>query len=131
MKKLTTTLALMLCITTLPTLACNSFGPDFDPTPCPDPEVIPIDPSVVRIPLAPFTGPIDLGETSTGRSRGIAAVSGVVIDDFAVLFATLPGGRKIIGTSAQCIQPVCGNLGNWARRDLEQQLDLFLRLTYE
>ena len=110
--------------------ACNSFGPDFDPTPCPDPPVEPVLPPAVRIPLADWTGPIDLGVDSTGNSRGIAVVSGVVVDDFAVLFAILPNGKKLIGTSAQCVLPECRNLGQWARRDLEQQIDLLLRATY-
>lgn len=111
--------------------ACNSFGPDFDPTPCVDTPVEPGESPAVRIPLADWTGPIDLGVDSEGSSRGIAVVSGVVVDDFAVLFAVLPGGKKLIGTSAQCIQPVCGNLGYWARLDLERQLDMLLRVTYE
>mgnify|MGYP001306596266 CR=1 FL=1 len=111
--------------------ACNSFGPDFDPTPCVDTPVEPVLPPAVRIPLANWTGPIDLGVNSDGSQRGIAVVSGVVVDDFAILFAILPNGKKLIGTSAQCIQPVCGNAGYWARRDLEQQLDLLLRVTYE
>lgn len=110
---------------------CNSFGPDFDPTPCVDTPVEPVLPPAVRIPLANWTGPIDLGVNSDGSQRGIAVVSGVVVDDFAILFAILPNGKKLIGTSAQCIQPVCGNAGYWARRDLEQQLDLLLRVTYE
>jgi hypothetical protein len=125
------TLFFTLALTaSLPALACNSFGPDFDPTPCPDVPVEPVPPPNVRIPLAPWTGPIDLGTNPDGSSRGIAVVSGMVIDDFAVLFAILPNSKKLIGVSAQCIQPVCGQLGQWARRDLEQKIDLLLRATH-
>ncbi len=100
------TLLLTLALTaSLPALACNSFGPDFDPTPCPDVPVEPVPPPHVRIPLAPWTGPIDLGTNPDGSSRGIAVVSGMVIDDFAVLFAILPNSKKLIGVSAQCIPP--------------------------
>lgn len=125
-------LLILAVLLTSPSWACNNFGPGFDPTPCEEgPYVGPVPPSMVRIPLANWTGPIDLGVNSDGSQRGIAVVSGIVVDDFAILFAILPNGKKLIGTSAQCIQPVCGNLGYWARRDLEQQLDLLLRVTYE
>ena len=107
-------------------LACGdaAFGPDYSAEPCPG-IVAP-----TGIPLGGHDREIWLGARPDGSSRGMAPVVGYVVDDFAVLVATLPNGLKVAGISNQCIAEYCPNLGEWARQDLQQRIDLLARFAF-
>jgi hypothetical protein len=107
-------------------LACGdaSFGPEYSADPCP--EIV----TPTGIPLAGHDREIWIGARPDGSSRGMAPVTGYVVDGFAVLVATLPNGLKVAGISNQCVDEYCPNLGEWARQDLQQRIDLLARFAF-
>jgi hypothetical protein len=107
-------------------IACGdaAFGPDYSAEPCP------VIVAPTWIPLEGHNRDIWLGSKPDGSSRGLAPVTGYVVDGFAVLVATLPNGLKVAGISNQCISEYCPNLGEWARQDLQQRIDLLARFAF-
>ena len=124
-----TVLAITLTLYLSPAFACGdaAFGPDYSAGTCP---VAPEPAVSERIPLVGHDRPIWLGTRADGTNRGIAIVTGYIVDDFAVLVADLPHGLKVAGISSQCIANYCPQLGEWARQDLSAKVDALARDWY-
>ena len=112
-------LVVALTLFTAPTLACNSFGPDYDPTPCP-PDVTP--PPVCVSPALGCEDPQPMGPVELCLPEGCTLVSYSWLGDMALAGATLPNGYPVIGWSGPCLsadRAQCPNILMQAWTDLQ------------